>query len=87
MFIRLGIDASQSFVSCVISTEAGIAASAVIEKSIEIFSALIHDVAVRVNVCLNDIDEIVVCIGTGSQTRIRTTVVMGNALALALNMN
>lgn len=85
MFIRLGIDASQSFASCAISTEAGIAASAVIEKPIENFPALIRDVAARAGVCLNDIDEIVVCIGPGSQTGIRAAVVTGNALALALN--
>lgn len=85
MCIRLGIDASQSAASCAISTEAGIIASSTIEKPIENFPTLIRDVAARANICLNDIDEIVVCIGPGSQTGIRTTVVTGNALALALN--
>lgn len=85
MAIRLGIDASQSVASCAISTDVGIIASATIEKPIENFPTLIRDVIARANICLNDIDEIVVCIGPGSQTGIRTTVVTGNALALALN--
>ncbi len=85
MAIRLGIDASQSAASCAISTEAGIIASATIERPIENFPTLIRDVVARANICLEDIDEVVVCIGPGSQTGIRTAVVTGNALALALN--
>lgn len=85
MSIRLGIDASQSVASCSISTDAGIIVSATIERPIENFPTLIRDVVTRANICINDIDEIIVCIGPGSQTGIRTTVVTGNALALALN--
>ena len=85
MLVRLGIDASQSVASCAISTDAGIIASATIERPIENFPTLIRDVIARANICLYDIDEIVVCIGPGSQTGIRTAVVTGNALALALN--
>lgn len=85
MSIRLGIDASQPVASCAISTDVGIIASATIEKPIEKFPALMRDVIAHANICLNDIDEIVVCIGPGSQTGIRTAVVTGNALALALN--
>lgn len=85
MSIRLGIDASQSFASCAVSTDVGIIASAMIENPIENFPTLIRDVVARANICLNDIDEVVVCIGPGSQTGIRTAVVTGNALALALN--
>lgn len=85
MSIRLGIDASQSVASCAISTDVGIIASAMIERPIENFPILIRDVVARANICLNDIDEIVVCIGPGSQTGTRTAVVTGNALALALN--
>lgn len=85
MSIRLGIDASQSVASCAISVDTGIIASATIERPIENFPALIRDVVARANICLGDIDEIVVCIGPGSQTGIRTAVVTGNALALALN--
>lgn len=85
MSIRLGIDASQSVASCAISTDTGIIASGMIERPIENFPTLIRDVVARANICLNDIDEIVVCIGPGSQTGIRTAVVTGNALALALN--
>lgn len=85
MSIRLGIDASQSVASCSISTDIGIIASATIERPIENFPTLIRDVVARANICLNDIDEIIVCIGPGSQTGIRTAVVTGNALALALN--
>lgn len=85
MSVRLGIDASQSVASCAISTDMGIIASATIERPIENFPALIRDVAARADICLKDIDEIVVCIGPGSQTGIRTAVVTGNALALALN--
>lgn len=85
MSIRLGIDASQSVASCAISTDVGIIASATIERPIENFPTLIRDVIARANICLEDIDEVVVCIGPGSQTGIRTAVVTGNALALALN--
>lgn len=85
MAVRLGIDSSQSVASCAISTDAGIIASATIEKPIENFPTLIRDVVSRANISLNDIDEIVVCVGPGSQTGIRTAVVTGNALALALN--
>lgn len=85
MSIRLGIDASQSVASCAISTDVGIIASATIERPIENFPTLIRNVVASANICLEDIDEIVVCIGPGSQTGIRTAVVTGNALALALN--
>lgn len=85
MSIRLGIDASQSVASCAISTDIGIVASATIERPIENFPTLIRDVVAHANICLEDIDEIVVCIGPGSQTGVRTAVVTGNALALALN--
>lgn len=85
MSVRLGIDASQSVASCAVSTEVGIVASAMIERPIENFPTLIRDALTHANICLNDIDEIVVCIGPGSQTGIRTAVVTGNALALALN--
>lgn len=85
MSIRLGIDASQSVASCAISTDTGTIVSATIEKPIENFPRLIRDVVARANVSLNDIDEIVVCIGPGSQMGVRTAVVTGNALALALN--
>jgi len=85
MSIRLGIDASQSVASCAISTDIGIIASATIERPIENFPTLIRNVVAHANICLEDIDEIVVCIGPGSQTGIRTAVVTGNALALALN--
>lgn len=85
MSIRLGLDASQSVASCAVSTDIGIIASATIERPIENFPSLIRDVVARANILLNDIDEIVVCIGPGSQTGIRTAVVIGNALALALN--
>lgn len=85
MSIRLGIDASQSVASCAISTDAGIIASAAIERPIENFPTLIRTVVAGASIGLKDIDEIVVCIGPGSQTGIRTAVVTGNALALALN--
>jgi len=85
MSIRLGIDASQSVASCAISTNIGIVASAIIERPIENFPTLIRNVVSRANIGLEDIDEIVVCIGPGSQTGVRAAVVTGNALALALN--
>lgn len=85
MSVRLGIDASQSVASCAISTDMGIIASATMERAIENFPTLIRNVVARANISLEDIDEIVVCTGPGSQTGIRTAVVTGNALALALN--
>lgn len=85
MSIRLGIDASQSVASCAISRDAEIIAYGTIEKPIENFPTLIRDVVARAGICLNDVDEIVVCIGPGSRMGVRTAVVTGNALALALN--
>ena len=85
MPIRLGIDASQTVVSCAISTDKEIITSETMEKPIEIFPKLIRDVIVKANITLKDIDEIVVCIGPGSQMGTRAAVVTGNALALALN--
>lgn len=85
MSIRLGIDASQSVASCAISTDLEIIASATIERPIENFPTLIRNVVARASICLENIDEIVVCIGPGSQMGIRTAVVTGNALGLALN--
>lgn len=84
MVIRFGIDASQSAASCAIATDAGIIASAAMERPIENFSVLMRKVIARAGICLHDIDEIVVCVGPGSQTGIRTAVVTGNALAFAL---
>ncbi|MCM1045310.1 MAG: tRNA (adenosine(37)-N6)-threonylcarbamoyltransferase complex dimerization subunit type 1 TsaB [Candidatus Gastranaerophilales bacterium] len=85
MSIRLGIDASQSIASCAISADREIIASAMMERPIENFPTLIRDVVARANISLGEINEIVVCIGPGSQTGIRTAVVTGNALALALH--
>lgn len=85
MSIRLGIDASQSVASCALSKDVEIIASATIEKPIENFPSLIRDVLNQAKININEIDEIVVCIGPGSQTGVRTAVVTGNALALALN--
>jgi len=85
MSIRLGIDASQSVASCAVSTGVGIIASATAGKPVENFPALIRDVVARADICLNDVDEIVVCIGPGSQMGTRAAVVTGNALAFAIN--
>lgn len=85
MPIRLGIDASQPVASCAISTDEGVIVHGKIEKPIENFPILIRDVVTRANICLNDIEEIVVSIGPGSNMGVRTAVVTGNALALALN--
>lgn len=85
MSVRLGIDASQSVASCAVSADAGIIASGMIERPIENFPKLIREVVGDANVRLEDIDEIVVCVGPGSQMGVRTAVVTGNALALALN--
>lgn len=84
MAIRLGIDASQSIASCAISVDQGIMAEVTSDKPIENFTVLIRRALFQAQVSLDDIDEIVVCIGPGSQTGVRATVVTGNALALAL---
>lgn len=84
MSVRLGLDASQPIASCAVAAEEGIAAYGEAEKPIENFPALIRSVASQANICLGDVDEIVVCIGPGSQMGIRAAVVTANALALAL---
>ncbi len=85
MSVRLGIDASQSVASCAVSSDAEILSSSVMARPIENFTKLIQAVVDSANTRLSDIDEIVVCIGPGSQTGTRTAVVTANALALALN--
>ena len=84
MSVRLGIDASQSVASCAVSSDGEILSSSVIEKPIENFTKLIQAVADSANIHLPDVDEIVVCIGPGSQTGTRAAVVTANALSLAL---
>lgn len=84
MAVRLGLDASQPYASCAVSTDLGVAASLAMERPIENFPALIRDTLSLAQVSLEEIDEIVVCIGPGSQTGVRSAVVTGNALAFAL---
>lgn len=84
MAVRLGLDASQPYASCAVSTDLGVVAALSMEKPIENFPELIRNTLSKAHVSLEDIDEIVVCIGPGSQTGVRSAVVTGNALALAL---
>lgn len=86
MSVRLGLDASQLLASCAVSINTEIVASFTMEKPIENFTTLIRKTISQANISLNDLNEIVVCIGPGSQTGARTAVVTGNALALALGI-
>ena len=84
--VRLGIDASQRVPSCAVSTDSGIAAVMTMEKPIENFTTLIQRTLDKAQIRLDALEEIVVCVGPGSQMGVRTTVVTGNALALALHV-
>lgn len=84
MSLRLGIDASQTVASCAVASDDGIIVAGTMERPIEHFPALIRDVTARAGIALRDVDEIVVCVGPGSQTGTRASVVVANALALAL---
>lgn len=86
MIIRLGIDASQYLASCAISKDGEIIAAATTEKPIENLAKLIKDTITTATIDLADINEIVTCIGPGSQTGIRTSVVTGNTLSFALGV-
>lgn len=86
MAVRLGLDASQPAASCAVSTEHGIVAALAMEKAIENFPELIRKTLSLARINLNELNEIVACTGPGSQTGIRTAVVTGNALALALGI-
>ena len=86
MAIRLGLDASLRIASCAVSTDLGIVAASTAEKSIEDFSTLIRETLFQAQVSLEELDEIVVCIGPGSKMGVSTAVVTGNALALALGL-
>ncbi|MCD8375652.1 MAG: tRNA (adenosine(37)-N6)-threonylcarbamoyltransferase complex dimerization subunit type 1 TsaB [Oscillospiraceae bacterium] len=86
MAVRLGLDASQMVASCALSTEAGVIAAYAMDKPIENFTVLIQKILADAGKTLDDLDEIVVCIGPGSQTGIRAAVVTANALAMALNI-
>jgi tRNA threonylcarbamoyl adenosine modification protein YeaZ len=83
MAVRIGLDASQPYASCAVSTESGIVAALSMERPIENFPELIRSTLSKAQISLKDLDEIVVCIGPGSQTGVRCAVVTGNALALA----
>ena len=86
MTIRLGLDASQHISSCAVSTDHGIVVATTAEKPVENFSKLIRETLFKAHVSLEELDEIVACIGPGSQMGVRTTVATGNALALALGI-
>lgn len=84
--VRLGLDASQRITSCAVSTDEGIVAALTMDKPIENFTILIQEALTQAKLNVTDLDEIVVCVGPGSQMGVRTTVVTGNTLALALNL-
>ena len=86
MTIRLGLDASQRIASCAVATEPGIVATSASGKPVENFTTLIRETLLQAHVSLEEINEIVVCVGPGSQMGVRTTVATGNALALALGV-
>ncbi len=86
MDIRIGIDASQPVGSCAVSRDGLIVAAAAIERPIENMTELIRRTLKEAGTELSELTEIVSCIGPGSQTGIRTTVVTCNALGLALGI-
>jgi len=55
-------------------------------KPVENLSAMIRETLLKANVGLKELDEIVVCVGPGSQMGGRAAVATGNALALALEI-
>ncbi len=85
MSVRLGIDASQAVGSCAVSVDGKIVAAAAVDGALENFSDLLRGTLAKASVKMSEIDEIVVSIGPGSLMGVRTAVVTGNALALALN--
>ena len=84
--VRLGLDASQRITSCAISTDEGITAALTMDRPLENFTILIQETLAQAKLSVADLHEIVVCVGPGSQMGVRTTVVTGNALGLALNL-
>lgn len=86
MDIKIGIDASQHITSCAVSVGTDIVAHLTIDKPIENMSTLIHDTLEKANLNLQEVTEIVACVGPGSNMGSRATVVTGNALALALDI-
>ena len=84
--VRLGLDASQRIPSCAVSTDSGNVTVLTVDKPLENFTTLIRETLLQAKVRLEDLDEIVVCIGPGPKMGVRTTVVTGNALALALGI-
>ncbi|MCR5293575.1 MAG: tRNA (adenosine(37)-N6)-threonylcarbamoyltransferase complex dimerization subunit type 1 TsaB [Lachnospiraceae bacterium] len=86
MDIRIGIDASQPMGSCAVSRDGMIVAAGTIERPIENMTELIRRTLKEAGAELSELTEIVSCIGPGSQTGIRTTVVTCNALGLALGI-
>ena len=86
MAVRLGIDASQHTASCAVSIGLKIIARMTVDKPVENLTSLIQSTLLKSHVALHELDEIVVCIGPGSNLGSRTAVVTGNALSLALDI-
>ena len=86
MSIRLGLDASLRSPSCAISSERGIAFATAVGSPVENYPQVIRDALFQAQLRLEDIEEIVACVGPGSYMGVRATVATANALALSLGV-
>lgn len=84
--IKLAIDSSQKIASCALSINDKIVIENKIDKSLENYIVLIDKTLKDINITINDVDELYVCTGPGSQMGIRNAIVLGNALSFALNI-
>ncbi len=86
MSVRIGLDASLRTPSCAISSESGVAFATTVGNPVEDYTKVIRDALFQAQLRLEDIEEIVACVGPGSYMGVRATVATANALALSLGL-
>lgn len=87
MTVRIGLDASLRSPSCAISSERGVVSFATTAGNpVEDYPKVIREALSQAQLRLEDIEEIVACVGPGSYMGVRATVATANALALSLGL-
>ena len=85
MTVRLGLDASLRTPSCAVSADGDIALATGVVRPVEGFPEVIREALGQAGLQLDDIEEIVACVGPGSYMGVRSAVATANALALAVD--
>ena len=87
MTVRIGLDASLRNPSCAILSDRGVVSFATTAGNpIEDYPTVIREALFQAQLRLEDVEEIVACVGPGSYIGVRATVATANALALSLGL-